>query len=262
MAKFLSPDSRSDWNLGHTQRERFVLHTAWLSLLYKALLGDTAVSLRISLWEINTTCSRVKYIVKYMSVVICSCTHVALLKPTYSFPASLFMKFITWGAQRQWILHYWPFVKHFYYMLLIRRFYPKRLTYSILWAIPTGAIWGEVSQGHNDMLTAVGFEPVLPWSQHQRTLHCATRLFNNDDQNARLLTQKPQSYSHNQTSQRCLPLAETQTDSGYYIFLLKLHLKTHQTATNSDPSHDTSTKLQQDASLVFLNHHQWNHREN
>ena len=25
-----------------------------------------------------------------------------------------------------------------------------------------------MSQGHNDMLTAVGFEPVLPWSQHQR----------------------------------------------------------------------------------------------
>ena len=46
-------------------------------------------------------------------------------------------------------------------MSLVRRFYPKRLTYSILWTIPTGAIWGEVSQGHNDMLTAVGFEPVL-----------------------------------------------------------------------------------------------------
>ena len=26
--------------------------------------------------------------------------------------------------------------------LLVRRFYPKRLTYSILWAIPTGAILG------------------------------------------------------------------------------------------------------------------------
>ena len=47
-------------------------------------------------------------------------------------------------------------------MSLVRRFYPKRLTYSILWAILTGAIWGEVSQGHNDMLTAVGFEPVTP----------------------------------------------------------------------------------------------------
>ena len=47
-------------------------------------------------------------------------------------------------------------------MSLVRPFYPKRLTYSILWAIPTGgAIWGEVSQGHNDMLTAVGFEPDL-----------------------------------------------------------------------------------------------------
>ena len=26
-----------------------------------------------------------------------------------------------------------------------------------------------MSQGHNDMLTAVGFEPVLPCSKHQRT---------------------------------------------------------------------------------------------
>ena len=56
-----------------------------------------------------------------------------------------------------------------HYMSLVRHFYPKRLTYSFLWAIPTGPIWGEVSQGHNDMLTAVGFEPVTPWSEHQRT---------------------------------------------------------------------------------------------
>ena len=47
-------------------------------------------------------------------------------------------------------------------MLLVSRFYPKRRTYSTLWTIPTGALWGEVSQGHNDMLTAVGFEPVTP----------------------------------------------------------------------------------------------------
>ena len=52
-----------------------------------------------------------------------------------------------------------PNITRLHYMLLVRRFYPKRLTYSILWAIPTGAIWGEVSQGHTDMLTAVGFEP-------------------------------------------------------------------------------------------------------
>jgi len=44
-------------------------------------------------------------------------------------------------------------------MLLVTRFYPKLLTYSILWTIPTGALWGEVSQGHNDMLTAEGIEP-------------------------------------------------------------------------------------------------------
>ena len=34
-----------------------------------------------------------------------------------------------------------------------------------------------LAQGHNDMLTAAGFEPVLPWSEHQRTshtIHCAT----------------------------------------------------------------------------------------
>ncbi|XP_010772853.1 small ribosomal subunit protein uS9m [Notothenia coriiceps] len=47
-------------------------------------------------------------------------------------------------------------------ILHVRRFYPKQLPYSLLWATPTGALWGEVSQGHNDMLTAVGFEPVLP----------------------------------------------------------------------------------------------------
>ena len=61
--------------------------------------------------------------------------------------------------------------------VLVRRFYPKRLTYSILWAIPTRAIWGEcLAQGHNDMLTAVGFEPVLPWSEYECSSHCATRL--------------------------------------------------------------------------------------
>ena len=63
-----------------------------------------------------------------------------------------------------------------HYILLVRCFYPKRLTYSILWTIPTGASWGEVSgQGHNDMLTAVGFEPVTPWTEHLRTTRYATR---------------------------------------------------------------------------------------
>lgn len=57
MAKFLSPDSRSDWKLG--QRH-------WMSF---------GPALRRSWWW--------------------RFTHVALLKPTYSFPASLFMKFIT-----------------------------------------------------------------------------------------------------------------------------------------------------------------------
>ena len=34
--------------------------------------------------------------------------------------------------------------------------------HSVLWTIPTGAIWGEVSQGHNDMLTAVGLKLAIP----------------------------------------------------------------------------------------------------
>jgi len=42
-----------------------------------------------------------------------------------------------------WVLGLIPEPLH--YMLLVKRFYPMRLTYSILWAIPTGAIWGEVS---------------------------------------------------------------------------------------------------------------------
>ena len=32
-----------------------------------------------------------------------------------------------------------------FHIWLVRCFYPKRLTFSILWTIPTGAIWGEVS---------------------------------------------------------------------------------------------------------------------
>ena len=35
--------------------------------------------------------------------------------------------------------------KLLHYMLLVRCFYPKRLTYSILWGFHTGAILGEVS---------------------------------------------------------------------------------------------------------------------
>jgi len=62
------------------------------------------------------------------------------------------------------VLYYKPHASMItlHHMSHVRRFYPRRLTDSILWAIPTGANWGEVSQGHNDMLTAVGFEPVTP----------------------------------------------------------------------------------------------------
>ena len=40
----------------------------------------------------------------------------------------------------------------------------SKVTYihSVPWTIPTGATWGEVSQGHNDMLTAVGLELAIP----------------------------------------------------------------------------------------------------
>ena len=55
-----------------------------------------------------------------------------------------------------------------HYMSLVRRFYPKRLTYSILWPQEQFGVKC-LAQGHNDMLTAVGFEPVTPWSEHQRT---------------------------------------------------------------------------------------------
>ena len=51
-------------------------------------------------------------------------------------------------------------------MLLVRRFYPKRLTYSILWAIPTGAIWGEVycpgTQQHADCSGVWTCDPLIP----------------------------------------------------------------------------------------------------
>ena len=56
------------------------------------------------------------------------------------------------------------FVLH--YMSLVRRFYPKRLTYSILWAIPTGAIWGEVScpgtHRHADCSGVWTCDPLIP----------------------------------------------------------------------------------------------------
>ena len=56
--------------------------------------------------------------------------------------------------------------KQLYYMLLVRRFYPKRLTYSILWTIPTGAIWGEVScpgtQRHADCSGVWTCDPLIP----------------------------------------------------------------------------------------------------
>lgn len=72
MAKFLSPDSRSDWKLEGTGDKE----------------TDSAVSSpHRPLWSFHPS-----MINKTFS------THVALLKPTYSFPASLFMKFMTCRA--------------------------------------------------------------------------------------------------------------------------------------------------------------------
>ena len=88
-------------------------------------------------------------------------------------------------------------------MLLVRRFSPKRLTSSILWTIPTGAPWGEVSQGHNDMLTAVGIEPVLIRTPTQRfmfsLLHfsfsfTSVNLFN-QKMSSRFISQNPSSFA-------------------------------------------------------------------
>lgn len=41
MAKFLSPDSRSDWKLSHTERgERFIFHDATQILLHELKLNQ------------------------------------------------------------------------------------------------------------------------------------------------------------------------------------------------------------------------------
>ena len=65
----------------------------------------------------------------------------------------------------------WNITLH--YMSLVRRFYPKRLTYSILWAI-----WGEVScpgtQRHADC-SGVWTWPPDPNTNAQPTTHCTTR---------------------------------------------------------------------------------------
>ena len=53
------------------------------------------------------------------------------------------------------ILHY--FLHYMSFHLLV-----AFIQSTVLWTIATGAIWGEVSQGHNDMLTAVGLEPATP----------------------------------------------------------------------------------------------------
>ena len=90
-----------------------------------------------------------------------------LPKHTHCNPLLIFQRLITWqNILLQWVIakrcpgriakswYIWItlcFVLPLYGSVLtftfvhVRRFYPKRLTYSILWAILTGAIWGEVS---------------------------------------------------------------------------------------------------------------------
>ena len=67
---------------------------------------------------------------------------------------------------------------HFFflhYMLLVRRFYPKWLTYSILWTISTGAIWGEVScpgtQRHADCSVVWTCDPLIRTPTHNPLRH-------------------------------------------------------------------------------------------
>ena len=43
------------------------------------------------------------------------------------------------------VLLFHLFIKNIYALQYMSRFYPEQLTYSILWTITTGAIWGEVS---------------------------------------------------------------------------------------------------------------------
>ena len=62
-----------------------------------------------------------------------------------------------------------------HYMLLIRCFYPKRLTYSKLWAIPTGASWGEAScpgtQRHADCSGVWTCDPLILTPAHNPLHH-------------------------------------------------------------------------------------------
>ena len=65
-------------------------------------------------------------------------------------------------------------------MLLVRRFYPNRFTYSILWTIPTGAMWGEVSSGtqrHADCSGVWTCAPLIPTPTHQSTAPQPPRSF-------------------------------------------------------------------------------------
>ena len=61
-------------------------------------------------------------------------------------------------------------------MLLVRRFYPKRLTYIGYCGQSPQEQFGVkcLAQGHNDMLTAVGLELAIPWFEVQHTPHWAT----------------------------------------------------------------------------------------
>ena len=60
-------------------------------------------------------------------------------------------------------------------MSLVRRFYPKRLTYSVLWTIPRGAIWGEVAcpgtQRHAGCSGVWTCDPLIPTPTHNPLRH-------------------------------------------------------------------------------------------
>ena len=58
-----------------------------------------------------------------------------------------------------------------HYMSLVRRFYPKRLTYSVLWEIPTGAIWGDTTTQHADYSGVWTCDPLIRTPTHNPLHH-------------------------------------------------------------------------------------------
>ena len=128
------------------------------------------------------------------------------------------------------------FLNH--YMSLVRRFYPK-LTYSILWAIPTRALWGEVSRGHNVMLhpTPTHYPSVCAFARRIRHIRCCSKPTSRDSGSGGALNLStaglqpcwPKQLRHHETRsiQRlpCKHLLQNQIDNLYgYVNILIVFL--------------------------------------